>query len=78
MKSTRKTIPSFPYPEILKIAPNDSAFLPLVGGIQFPLNNPMQLGFNIYTDPQHPNLTQEEQIELQNAPWPLSQHLFSS
>lgn len=38
---------------------------PLVTGLAFPLNNPLQLGFTLATDPKDPDLSLPEQQKLQ-------------
>lgn len=43
----------------------EKGFPPLVGGIAFPMNNPMQIGFSLLTDASLGMPTPEEQTELQ-------------
>lgn len=44
----------------------EEGFPPLVGGISFPLTNPMALGFSLLTDAAHEMPTAAEQQELQS------------
>ncbi len=43
----------------------EEGFPPLVGGISFPLNNPLQIGFSLLTDASKEIPTEKEQAELQ-------------
>jgi len=52
-------------PEIFGGRTLEEGFPPLVGGIAFPLNNPMQMGFNLLTDETAPLLSSHEQQGLQ-------------
>ena len=43
----------------------EAGFPPLVGGIEFPMNNPLNIGFSLLVDATHEMPTQAEQVELQ-------------
>ena len=51
-------------PEIFGERSLEAGFPPVVGGISFPLDDPMQLGFNLLADPNLGMPTSEEQSEL--------------
>ncbi len=52
-------------PEIFGGRSLEEGFPPFVGGISFPLNNPLEIGFSIFTDATLEAPTETEQAELQ-------------
>ena len=52
-------------PDIFGLRPLEEGFPPLVGGISFPLDNPLQMGFSLLSDASLPMPTPDEQLELQ-------------
>lgn len=45
--------------------PSQLPFPPIVGGMIFPINNPIQIGYNIYVDENHPQPSGEALLALQ-------------
>jgi len=52
-------------PELFGGRALDDGFPPVVGGIAFPLKDPMKIGFSLLADAEHEMPTQAEQLELQ-------------
>jgi len=45
--------------------PSQLPFPPIVGGMMFPINNPMQIGYNVYVDANHPQPSGDALLSLQ-------------
>jgi hypothetical protein len=52
-------------PELVGGRVLEDGFPPLVGGIVFPIKDPLKIGFSLVTDAAHERPTPEEQLELQ-------------
>jgi TIR domain len=52
-------------PDVFGLRPLEEGFPPLVGGISFPLDNPLQIGFSLLSDASLSMPTPDEQLELQ-------------
>jgi hypothetical protein len=53
-------------PELFGGRSLEEGFPPFVGGIEFPLQNPLAIGFSLLSDALHPMPTEAEQVELQS------------